>query len=137
MLDRRRFLHGAGRLAAVLAGGKLLGRRAWAQSVTMPFANGARPLVQYPQKRPLIQITERPPQLETPFAMFDEGPITANDAFFVRYHLADIPREIDADAFRLQIDGKVKTPLSLSLKDLRAMPTTEIRSEERRVGKEG
>lgn len=124
MLDRRHFIIGAG--AAALAGNKLLGRRAWADAVTLPFDNGERPLIQYPQKRPLIRLTERPPQLETPFSVFDQGPITPNDAFFVRYHLADIPHEIDPDAFRLAVDGKVKTQLSLSLKELRAMPAREI-----------
>jgi sulfite dehydrogenase len=126
MLDRRQFIKGAGSLAGALAGAKLLGERAWAQPVAQPFANGARTLVQYPQKRPLIKLTERPPQLETPFAVFDEGPITPNDAFFVRYHLADIPREIDPETFRLEVDGKVKSPLSLSLTDLKAMRATEV-----------
>jgi DMSO/TMAO reductase YedYZ molybdopterin-dependent catalytic subunit len=126
MLDRRQFITGAGGLAAMLASSKLLGGRAWAQSADLPFANGARPLVQVPQKRPLIRLTERPPQLETPFSVFDEGPITPNDAFFVRYHLADIPHEIDPDTFRLEIDGKVNKPLSLSLKDLKAMPAMEV-----------
>ena len=32
--------------------------------VTLPFENGKRPLVKYPQKRPLIRLTTRPPQLE-------------------------------------------------------------------------
>ena len=126
MLDRRHFMKTAGGLALVLAGGRLANRRAWAQSVDMGFANGERTLVQFPQKRPLIKLTERPPQLETPFAVFDEGPITPNDAFFVRYHLADIPREIDPDSFRLWIDGKVKKPLTLALKDLKAMPAVEV-----------
>ena len=126
MLDRRQFIQGAGGLAAALATIRLTGRRAWADSATLPFVNGERPLVQYPQKRPMLRLTERPPQLETPFAVFDGGPITPNDAFFVRYHLSEIPREIDPDAFRLEIDGKVGKPLSLSLKDLRAMPGTEV-----------
>jgi len=129
MFDRRRFIsgvvQGAGGLAFALASGAF-GRRAWAQSATLPFANGERPLVQYPQKRPLIRLTERPPQLETPFTVFDGGPITPNDAFFVRYHLADIPHEIDPDTFRLEIGGKVNKPLTLSLRDLKAMPATEI-----------
>src|SRR5208282_1621184 len=34
---------------------------------TLPFENGERPLVAYPQKRPLLRLTTRPPQLETPF----------------------------------------------------------------------
>jgi DMSO/TMAO reductase YedYZ molybdopterin-dependent catalytic subunit len=126
MLDRRQFIQGAGGLAAALATSRLTGRRAWADSATLPFVNGERPLVQYPQKRPLLRLTERPPQLETPFAVFDGGPITPNDAFFVRYHLSEIPREIDPDAFRLEIDGKVGKQMSLSLKDLRAMPGTEV-----------
>ena len=67
------------------------------RTVTLPMANGERPLVAYPQKRPLIVLTTRPPQLETPFAVFNEGVITPNDAFFVRYHLAGIPPSIDAD----------------------------------------
>jgi DMSO/TMAO reductase YedYZ molybdopterin-dependent catalytic subunit len=126
MLDRRQFIQGAGGLAAALATIRLTGRRAWGDSAALPFVNGERPLVQYPQKRPLLRLTERPPQLETPFAVFDGGPITPNDAFFVRYHLSEIPREIDPDAFRLEIDGKVGKPMSLSLKDLRAMPGTEV-----------
>jgi sulfite dehydrogenase len=126
MLDRRHFITGAGGLAAALAGSKLTGRRAWAQSAELPFANGERPLVQYPQKRPLIRLTERPPQLETPFSVFDAGPITPNDAFFVRYHLADIPHEIDPDGFQLEVGGGVNKPLLLSLKDLKALPRAEI-----------
>ncbi|MGT2478940.1 SorA family sulfite dehydrogenase catalytic subunit (plasmid) [Methylobacterium oryzae CBMB20] len=95
-------------------------------TATLPFGNGERPLVAYPGKRPLLQMTARPPQLETPFSVFDEGAITPNDAFFVRYHLADVPTEIDAGAFRVAVTGQVERPLSLSLADLKAMPQTEI-----------
>ena len=89
------------------------------EMVSLPFGNGERPLVAYPGKRPLIRQTTRPPQLETPFSVFDEGIITPNDAFFVRYHLADIPLTIDPDAFRLTVQGKVDRPLSLSLPELK------------------
>src|SRR5437879_7878964 len=75
-------------------------------TVTLPFDNGERPLVRYPQKRPMIGQTERPPQLETPFSIFNDGPITPNNAFFVRYHLADVPYDIDPDKFTLQVNGK-------------------------------
>jgi sulfite dehydrogenase len=127
MLDRRQWIQAAGGLAGALAASRLFGRRAWAEpAATLPFVNGERPLVAYPGKRPLLRLTERPPQLETPFSVFDGGPITPNDAFFVRYHLSEIPQEIDPDAFRLEIDGKVGKPLSLSLKQLRAMPATEV-----------
>lgn len=86
--------------------------------VDLPFERGRRPLVAFPQKRPLMVMTTRPPQLETPFSIFNEHIFTPNDAFFVRWHLANIPQEIDVDTFRLTIRGRVKQPLSLSLHDL-------------------
>ena len=96
--------------------------RALAQdTVTLPFENGERPLVKYPQKRPLIRITTRPPQLETPFSVFNENVITPNDAFFVRYHLTvSPPPALDAEKFRLQIKGNVKTALTLSLAEVKS-----------------
>jgi DMSO/TMAO reductase YedYZ molybdopterin-dependent catalytic subunit len=97
-----------------------------AETVTLPFENGERPLVKVPQKRPMIGLTSRPPQLETPFSVFDEGVITPNDAFFVRYHLADVPLDIDVNKFVLEIKGKVDKPLKLSLAELRKMPSIEI-----------
>ncbi|MDQ0547321.1 DMSO/TMAO reductase YedYZ molybdopterin-dependent catalytic subunit [Methylobacterium brachiatum] len=109
-------LFGAGALALALAS-----RRALAREVDLPFGNGERPLVAYPGKRPLLQMTARPPQLETPFSVFDESAITPNDAFFVRYHLADIPTQIDPDAFRLDVKGHVDRPVSLSLTDLKGL----------------
>jgi sulfite dehydrogenase (cytochrome) subunit A len=69
----------------------------------------------------LIRVTTRPPHLETPFSVFNEGPNTANDAFFVRYHLANIPLSIDAAAYRVAVKGLVRTPLSLSLDDLKGL----------------
>jgi len=90
-----------------------------AENTVLPFPNGERPLVKYPQKRPLIRLTARPPQLETPFSVFNEGVITPNDAFFVRYHLSEIPTEIDGDAFRVEIKGKVNAPLTLSVAGLK------------------
>ena len=89
------------------------------ETATLPFENGERPLVKFPQKRPLMMITRRPPQLETPMEVFNEGVITPNDAFFVRYHLANIPLKIDDATFRCEIKGSVKTPLSLSVEDLK------------------
>src|SRR5271165_2577652 len=89
------------------------------ETVSLPIGNGERPLVAYPGKRPLIRLTTRPPQLETPFNVFNEGLITPNDAFFVRYHLARIPTTVDPEKFRLKVEGTVDLPLSLSLEDLK------------------
>lgn len=127
MIDRRSLLRATG---AVLTSGALrtTGSAAIAQElVELPFENGARPLVSYPGKRPLLRVTARPPQLETPFSVFDEDVITPNDAFFVRYHLADIPLSIDPESFRIAVTGSVKQPLSLSLKELKeAFQPTEM-----------
>lgn len=110
------------------AGASLLSARALGQATfTHPFDNGERPLVQLPQKRPLIGLTARPPQLETPFTVFNEGVLTPNDAFFVRYHLSDVPTAIDPATYRLAIGGHVDAPLSLSLAELkRDFPLQEV-----------
>jgi sulfite dehydrogenase (cytochrome) subunit A len=127
MANRREILRYAGLGALVLGGMSLKSMRAVAgDAVMLPFENGKRPLVRYPGKRPLLQMTSRPPQLETPFSVFDEGVITPNDAFFVRYHLADIPLSIDPETFRLEVRGHVDNPISLSLAELKAMTPIEI-----------
>jgi sulfite dehydrogenase len=127
MMNRRTILRGG---AALLAGGSAVGGTSFAsfaaQTATLPFDNGERPIVKYPQKRPMIGLTSRPPQLETPFAVFDENLITPNDAFFVRYHLADVPLDIDPDKFSVEIKGKVDKPVKLSIADIRKMPTVEL-----------
>src|ERR1700754_1768731 len=126
MLDRREMLRRAG-MAALGAATGLNSIKAFAlDTVTLPFDNGERPLVRYPQKRPMIGVTSRPPQLETPFHIFNDGPITPNNAFFVRYHLADVPLNIDPDKFTLEIKGKVDRPLKLSLKEIRKLPAVEL-----------
>ena len=119
-LDRRQFIQGAGALAL---GAALRGRLGAdpSEGVTLPFANGERELVAYPQKRPLIRLSARPPQLETPFAVFNNGAITPNDAFFVRYHLSGIPTEIDPATYRLRVRGAVDHPLELSLGELKQL----------------
>src|SRR4051812_42896446 len=115
---RRRFLQ-ATSLAGL--GGFIVGRAGVglaAETVALPFANGQRPMATFPQKRPLILLTSRPPELETRFSVFNEGLLTPNDAFFVRYHLAGVPTSIDPEKFTVTIKGKVNTPLTLSLADL-------------------
>src|SRR5882672_170182 len=128
MLDRRQMMKRVGGGLAALGTTAALGSiKAFAlDTVTLPFDNGVRPLVKYPQKRPMIGLTSRPPQLETPFSVFNDGAITPNNAFFVRYHLADVPLTIDPDTFTLEIKGKVDRPLKLSLKEIKKLPAIEI-----------
>jgi DMSO/TMAO reductase YedYZ molybdopterin-dependent catalytic subunit len=71
-----------------------------------------------PGKKPLIKLSYRPPNYETPITYFDSA-VTPNDAFFVRYHLADIPDSIHARSWKLRIGGEAAaTPLELTLADL-------------------
>jgi DMSO/TMAO reductase YedYZ molybdopterin-dependent catalytic subunit len=75
-------------------------------------------LIALPGKKPLIKRSFRPPNFETPLADL-RRPFTANEAFFVRYHLAAIP-EIDAGTWRLRVGGaSTSRPLELSLEDLK------------------
>ena len=78
----------------------------------------ATALVKYPEKKDMILLTDRPPQLETPLKIFRED-ITPNEYFFVRWHLAQIITKIDIDTFRLYIGGAVNKPLALSVNDLK------------------
>jgi DMSO/TMAO reductase YedYZ molybdopterin-dependent catalytic subunit len=116
---RRRFLARAGGLG--LTG--LLGASAWnamaAALVELPFVNGQRELVtNFPQKGAVLLQRTRPPLLETPFEVFDQGVFTLNDRFYVRWHLANIPQVVDPVSFRLAIRGHVRQPISLTLDDL-------------------
>ena len=127
MIDRRKLIkHSGAAIAALSAGMTARSLRAFAATAVLPFENGERPLIEYPQKRPMIVLTSRPPQLETPFSVFDANVITPNDAFFVRYHLADVPLNIDPDVFSVEIKGKVDKPMKLSLADIKKMPAVDI-----------
>jgi DMSO/TMAO reductase YedYZ molybdopterin-dependent catalytic subunit len=135
MISRRRLLEGAG-VGAVFAGSGLglgLGLdmpKASAAPLDMPkgLPSGVRAeavLEALPGKKPLIKLTYRPPNYETPIANFRTA-ITPNDAFFVRYHLADIPT-VDAKTWRLTVGGEgAAGQVQLSLDDLKAMPATEV-----------
>ncbi len=117
---RRKFLQRAGALGVGAAMGSSV-LAATGEQVALPFDNGERSLVAFPQKRPLIVLTSRPPQLETPFSIFNGNVITPNDAFFVRYHWSGIPTAVDPQTYRLRVSGKVATPLDLSLAELKRL----------------
>lgn len=94
------------------------------QDTSQPAAAGdlsssrdLRPLAQYPEKAPLILLTDRPPQLETPLHYFQDD-LTPNEAHFVRWHLSGIPESVDVNRWRLAVGGNVNRNLSLTLDDL-------------------
>jgi DMSO/TMAO reductase YedYZ molybdopterin-dependent catalytic subunit len=124
-ITRRQLLGHAGMAGAALAAGP-----AWAENmVRLPLPGGpeGRPLAtDFPHKGAMILQRSRAPLLETPFEVFDQGVFTPNDRFYVRWHWAVIPTEVDADKFRLAVRGHVNQALSLSLKEILAMPRVEM-----------
>ena len=82
-----------------------------------PYWNSVGPLITQPQKAPLILLTDRPVQLETPRHYFLTA-ITPNEGFYVRWHLETLPNLVDLKVWRLRIDGNVEKPLEISLPEL-------------------
>jgi sulfite dehydrogenase len=120
-MARKAFLSGIGATIGGLAlSGAEIASGATSPSVDLPFANGSRSLAAYPQKRPLIVLTSRPVQLETPFEIFNDGLLTPNDAFFVRWHLAGVPTTVDPSKYALSVRGLVDKPVTVSLDELKA-----------------
>jgi DMSO/TMAO reductase YedYZ molybdopterin-dependent catalytic subunit len=120
-------------LGAALAGSTISLQRslpAQAGELALPAAlpEGTRleaRLEALPGKRPLIKLSYRPPNYETPVENF-RGAITANDTFFVRYHLSEIP-EVDAAKWRLTVSGDgAASSLELTLDDLQKLPASEV-----------
>ena len=89
------------------------------------MAAAQREMATFPEKTELILLTDRPPQLETPLKYFQTD-ITPNEAFFVRWHLADIPTSVDTAKFRLNVHGHVNKPLELSIDELRKFEPVSI-----------
>lgn len=128
-LSRRRLLQLGGAAFGALAAKP--GRNSWASLLqdlpqnlpgfTGPGANGywnsVGPYVNYPQKSPLILLTDRPVQLETPRHDF-LSPVTPNAAFYVRWHLDELPTAVDLSQWRLSLEGNVEKPFRFSLADL-------------------
>ncbi len=82
-----------------------------------PHWNSVGTVVTEPQKAPLLLLTDRPVQLETPRHYFLSA-FTPNEAFYVRWHLDRIPNGVDLKTWRLRVDGNLSSPLSLSLPQL-------------------
>ncbi len=116
-LPRRTVLLGAAALAGTARAQRTV-------DLALPGGPSARATsAAYPQKAEMIVQRVRPPLLETPFEVFDEGVFTPNDRFFVRWHWGDIPTAIDPAAFRLRVHGSVAQPLSLTLAELMQLPS--------------
>src|SRR5467141_1085211 len=134
MITRRRLLEAAGTGAVVAVAGRELSRtfvtEAEAAGLSLPaqLPQGTRQeavLEALPSKQPLIKLSYRPPNYETPIELLRTA-ITPNDAFFVRYHLSDIP-EVNAQTWRLSIGGEgASGEASLTFDELKRLPAVEV-----------
>ena len=123
--NRREFLKKSAGGIALAGAVPLLSRHALAADLIAPGYSSlpagdieASILEALPGKVPLIKRTWRPPNYETPPEFFTTD-ITPNKAFFVRYHLANIP-EVSADTWTLKVGGEsAATPFTLSLDQLK------------------
>src|SRR6266851_5798791 len=131
MITRRHLLETAGASAALAVSGlspKFSEAETAGANLTAGVPDGVASyatMETLPGKKPLIRLADRPPNYESPLEYL-RTPITPNDQFFVRYHLADIP-EVDAKTWKLSVggDGAEKT-VALTLDDLKAMPVHEV-----------
>ena len=89
-----------------------------ADETVYPIDNRQISKVAFPEKRPLITYSDRPPLLETPREVFTSA-LTPNDLFFVRWHMPVIPKYINPNTFTISINGLVKKELEISLTDLK------------------
>jgi sulfoxide reductase catalytic subunit YedY len=105
---------------SIVASAAILGSNTalFAGETHQPIDNRKVSEMAFPEKRPLITYSDRPPLLESPRSTFSRG-ITENDEFFVRWHLPDIPTHIDTELFTIKIDGLVDQELEITLKELK------------------
>ena len=131
MITRRHLLGTAGAGAALAVSGlspKFSEAEAAGVSLTPGVPEGvstAPPWQTLPGKKPLIKLSDRPPNYETPLEYL-RTPITPNDEFFVRYHLADIPT---GQGRRLQDRSRRRWRqwhCRDQLEDLKKMPAVEV-----------
>ena len=127
MLTRRHLLQTAGAGAALAVPGLRLAEAAGA-SLTPGVPEGVSSYVTMatlPGKKPLIQLSDRPPNYETPLEYL-RTPITPNDEFFIRYHLADIP-QVKAEGYKIAVGGDgANGTTEITLDDLKKMPEVEV-----------
>ncbi len=130
MFTRRRLIEAAG--AGIALAGIGLPKRAAAEAAGLVLppqvAPGTRAnavLETLPGKKALIKHAYRPPNYETPVEYFRTA-ITPNDAFFVRYHLSNIP-QVDAGKWRLAVGGEgANGQAEFTLDDIKRMPAVEL-----------
>jgi DMSO/TMAO reductase YedYZ molybdopterin-dependent catalytic subunit len=128
MISRRHLLQTAG-AAGALAGLPSFVRAQGAGPMLTPGVPSGvatyATMATLPGKKPLIRLADRPPNYESPLEYL-RTPITPNDQFFVRYHLADIP-EVKVETYRVKVGGDAANgQAELTFDDLKKFPAVEV-----------
>ncbi len=127
-INRRHFVGGASVAVVGTVAGLRPGAAQGVPNLPAALPQGMRSevtLESLPGKKPLIKLSYRPPNYETPIEYFRD-PITPNEAFFVRYHLSDIP-EVDAKTWKLNVGGEgASGQIEIDFAELKALPAVEL-----------
>jgi DMSO/TMAO reductase YedYZ molybdopterin-dependent catalytic subunit len=135
MITRRRLFKAVG-AGTILAGSGLAFPRLFISEAEAQAALNLSPMLPegtragaildaLPGKKPLIKLSYRPPNYETPIEYF-RTPITRNEVFFVRYHLSNIP-EVDAKTWKMAVGGEgANGEAELNFDDLKEMRAFEV-----------
>eukprot|EP01037_Dinobryon_pediforme_P001982 gene1982-2018_t len=79
-----------------------------------------------PGKKPLIKLTYRPPNYESPLQAFVPQ-LTPNDQFFVRYHLSQLPERINVADWSLTLGGDAAgKAVKIGMQDMLRLPQHEV-----------
>ncbi len=117
-MERRDFFKKAITVAGSAAIGGTAAEAGTAVETVHPIDDRKVSDIAFPQKRPLITYSDRPPLLETPREVFTSAR-TPNDLFFVRWHMPLIPTYINPGKFFININGEVENEIKLSLHTLK------------------
>ena len=112
-MQRREFFK-----TSIVASAAIMGTNLSAGTTHQPKDKQKMSTMAFPEKRPMITYSDRPPLLESPRSAFSKA-ITANDEFFVRWHLPNIPTKIDMESYTININGLVEKELNITLKQLK------------------
>ncbi|MBV9252194.1 MAG: molybdopterin-dependent oxidoreductase [Acetobacteraceae bacterium] len=127
-MNRRDVLGGLGASALAVSPAVAAQKPHWMSPLLPDGTRDEATLEALPGKQPLIRLSDRPPNYETPIEDFSSA-ITENDRFFVRYHLADIPDMDALGKWSLTVGGDdAERPLHFeNIAELRrSFPETEI-----------
>jgi sulfite dehydrogenase len=103
-MNRREIIAGMGATALTAGSASAAEKPSWMSPMLPDGTREEATLEALPGKEKLIRLTGRPPNYEAPIEVF-RSPVTPNDQFFVRYHLAGVPTMAQLGKWSLTVGG--------------------------------